>query len=223
MAHRWNAPKVARWEVKRSQWRLDRKDQLPAFLSTLPKPAVYDVAEVHNRRNGIAELYRLTYKHPVAERPCLFHGTTYLGLRDILLHGLRESCVPGEDEFTQPGVYLSDTLECSLYHHATATRFVASEHHDDDVPYCRFVLVVQPSRGPRKTKRYGAGKQFIYCQDDVDVIAVHVYRGWDFADAGERVLQYDPERSTAFSARDRRASLPRPLDAAHEPDGSYWI
>ena len=220
MAHRWNAPKVARWEVKRAQWSLELPDQLLGFLSTLPKPAVYEVAEVHNRRDGIAQLCRLTYKHPVAGRPCLFHGTTYLGLRDILLHGLRESCVPGVDEFTQPGVYLSDTLECSLYHHATATRFVASEHQD--APYCRFVLVVQPSREPRKAKRYGAGKQFVYCQDDVDVIAVHVYRGWDFADGGERVLQYDPEKSTAFSTRDRRPSLPRPLDA-HEPDGSYWI
>ena len=128
MAHRWNAPKVARWEVKRSQWRLDRKDQLPAFLSTLPKPAVYDVAEVHNRRNGIAELYRLTYKHPVAERPCLFHGTTYLGLRDILLHGLRESCVPGEDEFTQPGVFRQGRHGVSprvMYQ----TRLSKSTHH----------------------------------------------------------------------------------------------
>ena len=130
-----------------------------------------------------------SYSHEIASQ-CGYHGTTYLGLSSILANGLRESYRPGIDEFTIPGVYVTDYLGGGLYYHATATRF--GEKEDHEMPYVRFLLVVEALATPKKNKSYGECRQLIFAAGDVRVLEVHCYRGWDFIDSGERALYYRP-------------------------------
>ena len=152
MAHRWTAPKVSKWEARRAQWDLSLQDGLSFYLARLPtpiKPAEHH--HIKNTKGGKAEMWKLTYVDvQTPDDELLYHGTTYLGLADILSQGLRPSSDPAVHEFTVPGIYCADRRSCSLYYHATATRFTG-EDCPEDTPYVRFVLRVQPLTRATKT------------------------------------------------------------------------
>ena len=93
MAHRWGAEKVSKWEVKKGTYDLGLAEDLYTFLSTLPEPGNLYKENVINPKGQEAEIYHLEYASPRGG-PRLYHGTTYLGLPNILRHGLRASCVP---------------------------------------------------------------------------------------------------------------------------------
>ena len=188
MAHRWSAQKVTPWESKLSQWNLQREDALADFLATLPQPTrPAERTNVINAKGGHAQLWKFVYHHVAAEDSLLFHGTTYLSLHRILSEGLRASCDPKVHEFTVPGIYCADVEACSLYYHATATRFSAPGC-PWDTPYVHILLRVQPLGRPQKVSSYGWGNQLVFEQGAVKVSQVLVYRGWNFSDKGEKVM-----------------------------------
>ena len=208
MAHRWNADKVCKWESKLAQWNLSRPDGLEDFLATLPPPRSSSQDMVKNAKGGDALLWNFIYED-VPENQLQYHGTTYLGLRDILENGLRASSDAAIHEFTTPGIYTADKWECSLYYHATATRF-ASASCPHDLPYVRFLLLVQPLAAPKKSSSYGAGRQFMYNEGQLRVCQLLVCRGWNFVDSGEKVLHTESQPSHHTSVQEPSSGPPPP-------------
>ena len=96
----------------------------------------------------------------------------------------------GVHEFTTPGIYCADHIECSLYYHATATKMVRKDASTDTTPYTRFLLKVEGVVPARKISSYGAGRQYVFPYQGVRVLEFHVYRGWHFIDCGEKVIKY---------------------------------
>ena len=209
MAHRWEAEKVQKWESKQSAWDLSQSDDLVTFLNELSSPDHFEVQDIFNAKGGPAQLYRLRCGLPTAEDETeLWHGTTYLGIDNILREGLRASCKPGRDEFTVPGVYLTDNYLCGLYYHGTATRFTARGCHWS-TPYVRFLLRTAATGKPLKVSSYGEGRQLVYGEHQVRVVEALVFRGWNFCDAGEKVLW-------------RGAAQPKPTPPPSLPPQTPW-
>ena len=191
MAHRWEAEKVQKWESKQSAWDLSQSDDLVTFLRELPLPDHFELQDIFNAKGGPTQLYRMRYGQPtMKDETELWHGTTYLGINNIIREGLRSSCEPERDEFTIPGVYLTDNYLCGLYYHGTATRFTARGCHWS-TPYVRFLLRTAATGKPLKVSSYGEGRQLVYGESQVRVVEVLVFRGWNFVDAGEKVLWRD--------------------------------
>ena len=121
-------------------WWLDIKapDLLVPFLSTLPKPLAYRVERTTNKHGQEAEVHVLKIAEKSGDGIDLWHGTTFHAIPSILAEGLKESKDPHVHEFTTPGIYCADHIDCSLYYHAIATKLVRKEAATDDTPYTRF-------------------------------------------------------------------------------------
>ena len=211
MAQRWTADRVARWEVRKGAWDLSRPDLLPAFLERLPPPLRQTQEIKVNKHGNEATLTTLVYRDGEPGAPMYWHGTTYLAVENILRHGFRDSSDPAVHEFTMPGLYVADHLDCSLYYHATATKF-APAPHDHRLPYVRFVFRVAVCGKPKKVSSYGVGKQLVFDACNVIPLELHVYRGWHFIDGGERVLSITSDEADAFAAKDcTPATAPPPI------------
>jgi len=212
MAHRWSLGKVSKHDARHGQWDINQFDLLEHFLSTLPRPSHRCDSIVDNKHGDGAQLSKLVYRRPATSSPLLYHGTTYRGLRDILQHGLVESSDPTIHEFTTPGIYVADDIRCSLYYHATATKMLPRHEAVHSTPYVRFLLRVEALCKPRKVSSYGYGKQLVFPAGGVRVCELHVYRGWHFIDAGEKVMFLDD----AIACRLAR-SVPTQLSAPVVP------
>ena len=221
MAHRWNLPKVAKWEVKYGGWNVMAPDLLVPFLSTLPRPLEYRVERATNKHGQEAEIHVLKLAEKIGDGLDLWHGTTFHAIASILTEGLKESNIAGVHEFTTPGIYCADHIDCSLYYHATATKMVRKDEATDTTPYTRSLLKVESIAPARKISSYGAGRQHVFSHGGVHVLEIHVYRGWHFIDSGEKVIAYideDMADGIEFPNRARTPPCPPPV-----PPPITWV
>lgn len=154
ICHRWSAPRAPRTEVRQGSWDLTMGDRLHSFLSSLPPPLRHSKRSATNPKGGDAEIQKLVYAYPSNQAPQFYHGTTYHAIHSIITKGLRASTNAELHEFTTPGVYVANYLEGALFHHATATRFCTEEMGNIDLPWVRFLCIVEGTSSPIKTKSY---------------------------------------------------------------------
>lgn len=106
--------------------------------------------QIEDENKFCAELFQTG----MLKAPTFYHGTTYHAVHDIIVHGIKASTDASRHEFTVPGVYVANCLYGALPYHATATRFASEDDPPEDLPWVRFVFVVETTSAPLRNSSY---------------------------------------------------------------------
>ena len=220
--HRWSLPKGARWEAKHGGWNLQIPDMLPHFLATLPEPLDTVIEQIQNKHGQSAEIHKLIYARAEKEKVVqenLWHGTWFKAVGPILRNGFRDSSDVKVHEFTTAGTYCARNVDASLHTYAVPTKMVNGEA-PWNVPYCRFIFLVEALGEPIKVKSFGGDVQVIHHGKDLRVLELHVYRGWHIYDTSEYVMQLSADENTAIQNVAEARKQSRSDDKQNKPTQS---